>query len=98
MYTPHRAVYELRFFFSRGRKRPEGGDVPLLLCWPAQGEKAHRRGGSQASLWTDDYLAAELQRQGIKVTRRNSGQIPRKTCTFQAPISAASGDLYADGT
>ena len=61
-------VYELRFFFSEGVNGPEGGDLPLLLLKRRvkkliEDEDPHKP-------WTDDHLAAELQRQGIKVTRR----------------------------
>jgi RNA polymerase sigma-54 factor len=61
-------VYELRFFFSEGVGGPEGGDLPLVLLKRRvkkliEEEDPHKP-------WTDDYLAAELQRQGIKVTRR----------------------------
>jgi RNA polymerase sigma-54 factor len=61
-------VYELRFFFSEGVGGPEGGDLPLLLLKRRvkkliEEEDPHKP-------WTDEYLAAELQRQGIQVTRR----------------------------
>ncbi|MBS1814984.1 MAG: RNA polymerase factor sigma-54 [Acidobacteria bacterium] len=61
-------VYELRFFFSEGVNGPEGGDLPLLLL------KKKVRGlieaEDPAKPLTDDALAAELNRQGINVTRR----------------------------
>jgi len=61
-------VYELRFFFSEGVNGPEGGDVPLLLL--KRRVKKLIEEEDPGKPWTDDYLAAELQRQGIKVTRR----------------------------
>jgi RNA polymerase sigma-54 factor len=61
-------VYELRFFFSEGVNEPEGGDVPLLLL--KRRVKKLIEEEDPGKPWTDDYLAAELQRQGIKVTRR----------------------------
>jgi len=61
-------VYELRFFFSEGVNGPEGGDVPLLLL--KRRVKKLIEEEEPGKPWTDDYLAAELQRQGIKVTRR----------------------------
>jgi RNA polymerase sigma-54 factor len=61
-------VYELRFFFSEGVGGPEGGDVPLLLL--KRRVKKLIEEEDPRKPWTDDYLAAELQRQGIKVTRR----------------------------
>jgi len=61
-------VYELRFFFSEGVNGPEGGDLPLLLL--KRRVKKLIEEEDPGKPWTDDYLAAELQRQGIKVTRR----------------------------
>jgi RNA polymerase sigma-54 factor len=61
-------VYELRFFFSEGVNGPEGGDVPLLLLKLRVKKLIEEEDPGKP--WTDDYLAAELQRQGIKVTRR----------------------------
>jgi RNA polymerase sigma-54 factor len=61
-------VYELRFFFSEGVNGPEGGDLPLLLLKRRVKKLIDEEDPSRP--WTDDYLAAELQRQGIKVTRR----------------------------
>jgi RNA polymerase sigma-54 factor len=61
-------VYELRFFFSEGVNGPEGGDVPLLLL--KRRVKKLIEEENPGKPLTDDYLAAELQRQGIKVTRR----------------------------
>jgi RNA polymerase sigma-54 factor len=67
VHTPQ-GVYELRFFFSEGVNGPEGGDLPLPLLKRRvkkliEEEDAHKP-------WTDEQLAAELQRQGIQVTRR----------------------------
>ena len=67
VHTPQ-GVYELRFFFSEGVGGPEGGDLPLMLL-----KKKVRKlieDEDSAKPLTDDALAAELQRQGIQVTRR----------------------------
>jgi RNA polymerase sigma-54 factor len=61
-------VYELRFFFSEGVGGPEGGDLPLLLL--KRRVKKLIEEEDPARPFTDEYLAAELQRQGIQVTRR----------------------------
>ena len=61
-------VYELRFFFSEGVNGPEGGDLPLLLL--KRRVKKLIEEEDPRKPWTDEYLAEELQRQGIKVTRR----------------------------
>ncbi|MBW4039072.1 MAG: RNA polymerase factor sigma-54 [Acidobacteria bacterium] len=61
-------VYELRFFFSEGVGGPEGGDMPLLLL-KRRVKKLIEEEDSRKP-WTDEQLAAELQRQGIHVTRR----------------------------
>ena len=61
-------VYELRFFFSEGVNGPEGGDLPLLLL-KRKVKKLIEEEDARKPL-TDDVLAAELQRQGIQVTRR----------------------------
>jgi RNA polymerase sigma-54 factor len=61
-------VYELRFFFTEGVGGPEGGDLPLLLL--KRRVKKLIEEEDPRKPWTDEYLAAELQRQGIQVTRR----------------------------
>jgi RNA polymerase sigma-54 factor len=61
-------VYELRFFFSEGVGGPEGGDLPLLLL--KRRVKKLIEEEDPRKPWTDEYLAMELQRQGIQVTRR----------------------------
>jgi len=61
-------VYELRFFFSESVNGPEGGDVPLMLLKKRVKKLIEEEDPRKP--WTDEYLAAELQRQGIKVTRR----------------------------
>jgi RNA polymerase sigma-54 factor len=61
-------VYELRFFFSEGVGGPEGGDLPLLLL--KRRVKKLIEEEDPRKPWTDEYLAVELQRQGIQVTRR----------------------------
>lgn len=67
VHTPQ-GVYELRFFFSEGVNGPEGGDLPLVLL-KRKVKKLIEEEDSRKPL-TDDQLAAELQRQGIQVTRR----------------------------
>jgi RNA polymerase sigma-54 factor len=61
-------VYELRYFFTEGVNGPEGGDVPLVLL-KRRVKKLIEEEDPRKPL-TDDQLAAELQRQGIRVTRR----------------------------
>lgn len=67
VHTPQ-GVYELRFFFSEGVNGPEGGDLPLLLLKKKVRKLIDEE--NPARPLTDDALAAELQRQGIQVTRR----------------------------
>src|ERR1700748_1278956 len=61
-------VYELRFFFSEGVNGPEGGDLPLPLLKRRVRKLIEEEDPRKP--WTDEYLAAELQRQGIQGTRR----------------------------
>jgi RNA polymerase sigma-54 factor len=61
-------VYELRFFFSEGVNGPEGGDLPLVLL--KRKVKKLIEDEDPRKPFTDDQLAAELQKQGIRVTRR----------------------------
>jgi len=61
-------VYELRYFFTEGVNGPEGGDLPLVLL-KRKVKKLIEDEDARKPL-TDDQLAAELQRQGIRVTRR----------------------------
>jgi len=61
-------VYELRYFFSEGVNGPEGGDLPLLLL-KRRVKKLIEDEDPRRPL-TDDQIAAELLRQGIRVTRR----------------------------
>jgi RNA polymerase sigma-54 factor len=61
-------VYELRFFFSEGVNGPEGGDLPLVLL--KRKVKKLIEDEDARKPFTDDQLAAELQKQGIRVTRR----------------------------
>jgi RNA polymerase sigma-54 factor len=61
-------VYELRFFFTEGVNGPEGGDLPLVLL--KRKVKKLIEDEDPGKPLTDDQLAAELQRQGIRVTRR----------------------------
>ncbi len=67
VHTPQ-GVFELRFFFSEGVNGPEGGDLPLVLL-KRKVKKLIEDEDARKPL-TDDQLAAELQRQGIQVTRR----------------------------
>ena len=66
VHTPQ-GVYELRFFFTEGVNGPEGGDLPLVLL---KRKVKKLIGEDPRKPLTDDQLAAELQRQGIQVTRR----------------------------
>jgi RNA polymerase sigma-54 factor len=61
-------VYELRFFFTEGVNGPEGADLPLVLL--KRKVKKLIEDEDERKPLTDDQLAAELQRQGIQVTRR----------------------------
>ena len=61
-------VYELRFFFSEGVNGPEGGDLPLLLLKKRVKKLIEEENPRKPK--TDDVLAAELQEQGIRITRR----------------------------
>ena len=67
VHTPQ-GVYELRFFFSEGVGGPEGADLPLLLLKRKVKKLIEDEDSSKPM--TDDQLAAELQKQGIQVTRR----------------------------
>ena len=67
VHTPQ-GVYELRFFFSEGVNGPEGADLPLVLL-KRKVKKLIEDEDPRKPL-TDDLLAAELQKQGIQVTRR----------------------------
>ncbi len=67
VHTPQ-GVYELRFFFTEGVNGPEGGDLPLMLL-KKKVRKLIEEENPRKPL-TDDVLAAQLQSQGIQVTRR----------------------------
>jgi len=67
VYTPQ-GVYELRYFFSEGVNGPEGAELPLVLLKRKVKKLIEDEDASKPL--TDDQLAAELQRQGIQVTRR----------------------------
>ncbi|WP_348261951.1 RNA polymerase sigma-54 factor [Telmatobacter sp. DSM 110680] len=66
-HTPQ-GVIELRFFFSEGSNGPEGADTPLLLL-KRKVRKLIDEENPRHPL-TDDQLAAQLQAQGIQLTRR----------------------------
>ena len=61
-------VYELRFFFTEGVNGPEGADLPLVLL--KRKVKEMIAAEDPRKPLTDDQLAADLQKVGIKVTRR----------------------------
>jgi RNA polymerase sigma-54 factor len=61
-------VYELRYFFTEGVNGPEGADLPLVLL--KRKVKKLIEDEDPRKPFTDDQLAEELQRQGIRVTRR----------------------------
>jgi RNA polymerase sigma-54 factor len=67
VHTPQ-GVYELRFFFSEGGNGAEGADLPLVLL-KKRVKKLIEEEDPKKPL-TDDALADELQKQGIKITRR----------------------------
>jgi len=67
VHTPQ-GVYELRYFFSEGVNGPEGAELPLVLLKRKVKKLIEDEDASKPL--TDDQLAAELQRQGIQVTRR----------------------------
>ena len=67
VHTPQ-GVYELRYFFSEGVNGPEGAELPLVLL--KRKVKKLIEDEDPSKPLTDDQLAAELQRQGIQVTRR----------------------------
>ena len=67
VHTPQ-GVFELRFFFSEGVNGPEGGDLPLVLL--KRRVKKLIEDEDERKPLTDDQLAAKLQDEGIRVTRR----------------------------
>jgi RNA polymerase sigma-54 factor len=67
VHTPQ-GVYELRYFFTEAVNGPEGGDLSLVLL--KRKVKKLIEDEDPRKPFTDDQLAAELQRQGIQVTRR----------------------------
>ncbi len=66
-HTPQ-GVLELRFFFSEGSNGPEGADTPLLVL-KRKVRKLIEEENPRHPL-TDDQLAAMLNNQGIRLTRR----------------------------
>lgn len=67
VHTPQ-GVFELRFFFSEAVNGPEGAELPLPLLKKRVKKLIDEE--NPLKPLTDDVLAAELQRQGIQVTRR----------------------------
>ena len=61
-------VYGLRFFFSECVNGPEGGELSLVLL-KRKVKKLIEEEDARKPL-TDDQITVELQRQGIRVTRR----------------------------
>lgn len=66
-HTPQ-GVIELRFFFSEGSNGPEGADTPLLVLKRKVRKLIEEENARQP--YTDDQLAAMLNAQGIRLTRR----------------------------
>ena len=66
-HTPQ-GVLELRFFFSEGSNGPEGADTPLLVL--KRKVKKLIEDEDAGHPLTDDQLAAMLESQGIRLTRR----------------------------
>jgi RNA polymerase sigma-54 factor len=66
-HTPQ-GVLELRFFFSEGSSGPEGADTPLVVL-KRKVRKLIEDEDARHPL-TDDQLAAMLNSQGIRLTRR----------------------------
>lgn len=67
VHTPQ-GVFELRYFFSEAVNGPEGAELPLPLLKKRVKKLIDEE--NPLKPLTDDVLAAELQRQGIQVTRR----------------------------
>jgi RNA polymerase sigma-54 factor len=66
-HTPQ-GVIELRFFFSEGSNGPEGADTPLLVLKRKVRKLIEEEDAGHPL--TDDQLAAMLDAQGIRLTRR----------------------------
>lgn len=66
-HTPQ-GVFELRFFFSEAVQGPSGASIPLLTL--KRMVKRMIEEEDPAKPLTDDQIAAQLQLQGIQVTRR----------------------------
>jgi RNA polymerase sigma-54 factor len=66
-HTPQ-GVLELRFFFSEGSNGPEGADTTLLVLKRKVKKLIEDEDASHPL--TDDQLAAMLESQGIRLTRR----------------------------
>ncbi len=81
-------VFELRFFFSEGVNGPEGGDLPLVLL-KRKVKKLIEEEDERKPL-TDDQLAAELQKQGIQVTRRTVAKYPRRYADSKYPSTSCT--------
>jgi len=66
-HTPQ-GVFELRFFFSEAVQGPSGGGIPLQTLKRMVKKMIDEE--DQSKPLTDDQIAAQLQAQGIQVTRR----------------------------
>jgi len=66
-HTPQ-GVFELRFFFSEAVQGPSGGAIPLQTLKRMVKKMIDEEDSSKPL--TDDQIAADLQKQGIQVTRR----------------------------
>ncbi|HSW49320.1 MAG TPA: RNA polymerase factor sigma-54 [Bryobacteraceae bacterium] len=66
-HTPQ-GVFELRYFFSEAVQGPSGGGTPLLLL--KRRVKKMIEHEDRAHPLTDEQITAQLEREGIQVTRR----------------------------
>ena len=88
-HTPQ-GVLELRFFFSEGSNGPEGADTPLLVL-KRKVRKLIADEDPKHPL-TDDQLAAMLNAQGIRLTRRTVAKY-REDMQISVDASAAAARL-----
>ena len=66
-HTPQ-GVFELRYFFSEAVQGPSGGGTPLLLLKRRVKKMIEQE--DRAHPLTDEQITAQLEREGIQVTRR----------------------------